>query len=961
MNPRNSHPAVRLGLLPAAIALALVPAFASAQDTQAAPAQETTTTLDRIEVTGSRIRRAELETAQPIITITREQIEQQGFLSVADMLQNLPSAGSPAISRADSLAAGENVGGYYIDLRNLGTERTLVLLNGKRLGVTTSGLQDLQQIPTSAIERIEVLGDGASAIYGSDAIAGVVNVITRRNFNGAEANAYIGQFDQGDGFKEAYDFTIGVSNDRASLTLSAEYVKEDPVYARDREFSSNTGPNFPNSAWSLISQNGVWLGNVNSAGDFTAPGCASGLCTLNPGEDPTDPNNYHDITNAERSNANEKMLLQTGTERRNVFITGDLQVTDNVRFRAELGYNERETFQQNAGYPFGYQTFGTLISEDSFFNPNPEAGDAYFFRRTWEVPRQTRSELDTLRVDLGLEGVLDFADKPWDWNVGFLSLRSDSNKYDTGNLFAPSVELALGPSYFNEATGRVECGSAAAPIAYGSSFGAGQCIPWNPLLPAGQEGQGSLSDPALQAFLFPEYHDIGRTETTIYSANLAGPLFTLPAGDLSMAVGLEHRKESGIFVPDAAIQAGLTSNLLAATTQGSYDVSEAYAEFDIPVLADAPFAQELTFNVASRYSDYSNFGETLNSKFSVRWRPVEDLLVRATYAEGFRAPSIDNLFGGTGSTYSFYTDPCSTGEAAAGSAACAADGVPEDYVQIGQGGVPCTTFPCQTGVAFLTGSNPDLTAEESESTTIGLVWSGVEGLDVTLDWWNYTIDNAIVAESPTGILDDCYVFGIQSQCDRVVRDADGVVVAVDLSLDNAGIIETEGYDLGVNYRFPESAAGKFRINWQTTYTSKYDTTADDEPGTPTFGNVGFAGLFRIRSNFGVNWERGDYSVSYTARYYSGIKEACSANFACSDPDHLDLQGNPDALNRLGSNTFHDLQFAVKLPWNATASIGANNITDHVGPILRTTPNSEFAYYGGFDIGRFWYMQYKQRF
>lgn len=175
MNLRTS--AVRLGLLPAGIAIALTPAFAAAQ--------ESTTTLDRIEITGSRIRSADVETQQPILTLDRQALEKQGLTSVADVLQNLTSAGSPAISRADALSSGEDVGGYYVDLRNLGAQRTLVLVNGKRLGASTSGLQDLSQIPMAAIERIEVLKDGASSIYGSDAIAGVVNVITRKRFDGA--------------------------------------------------------------------------------------------------------------------------------------------------------------------------------------------------------------------------------------------------------------------------------------------------------------------------------------------------------------------------------------------------------------------------------------------------------------------------------------------------------------------------------------------------------------------------------------------------------------------------------------------------------------------------------------------------------------------------------------------------------------------------------------------------------
>ena len=206
MNVRN--PAVRFGLLPAGIALALAPAFASAQEAKG------TTDLDRISVTGSRIRGASVETQQPILTMTRESLEKQGFSSVADVLNNLTSAGSPAISRSESLASGENVGGYYVDIRNLGAQRTLVLMNGKRLGATTAGYQDLSQIPMSAVERIEILKDGASSIYGSDAIAGVVNVITRKNFDGGEANVYVGQYGKGDGDTETYSMTLGARGER---------------------------------------------------------------------------------------------------------------------------------------------------------------------------------------------------------------------------------------------------------------------------------------------------------------------------------------------------------------------------------------------------------------------------------------------------------------------------------------------------------------------------------------------------------------------------------------------------------------------------------------------------------------------------------------------------------------------------------------------------------------------------
>ena len=930
---------------------------ARAQD--AAPAAQPTT-LDRIEVTGSRIPRAEIENEQPIITISRAQIEEQGFSSVADILQNLTSAGSPAISRAMALSSGEDVGGYYIDLRNLGPQRTLVLLNGKRLGVSTSSLQDLSQVPMSAIERIEVLKDGASSIYGSDAIAGVVNVITRRNFEGAEFNGYIGAYDEGEA-KQNYSVTMGASNDRGGITFSAEYAKDDPVYGKDREFSRyGNSPEIPYDGWSLVSQNGVWLfGNCEPTvlAEDNIP-----TCTLDKGSDPRNPDNYHGITESEFANANEQMMVQTGIERKSLFVSGYYDISDSIRFTTDIGYNRRTTDQQIAGYP-GQYYYG-LLSADSYFNPAP-GEDQQWFRRFWEVPRTTRSQLDTFRVTLGLEGTLEFGeDRLWNWDVGFLSNENTNNKQSHGDAYLPALQAAIGPSFFNTETGRVECGTAADPTPYGGSFGAGECIPFNPFLPFGEAGDGSLGNETLQTYLFPEFHDHGTTKTTDYTANLAGTLFSMPAGDLGLAVGVEHRREEGRFVPDAVNQSAQSTGLPATTTAGSYELDEAYVELEIPVLADLPGAKELTFNIASRYSDYSNFGDTINNKFQMRWRPMDGLLVRATYADGFRAPTINDLYGGTSGSYVFYIDPCAVGQPANGNAACTAAGVPADYVQIGQGGARCTSLPCQTGFQFTAGSNPNLTAETATSKTAGIVWSPTfaDGLTFNLDWYNVEIEQTIIADSVDNILRDCYIADIASRCEGVTRNPQGVITGMFFGLTNAGGLETEGYDFGVDYRIPETSFGQFTVNWQTSYTSKYDTRADNARETLWVGNVGFPGLFRIRSNLGLTWKKGDYSISYMARYYSGMKEACgSAPKPCDDPDHLDIYGAADPLNRTGSNTFSDLQFSVKLPWNATASLGANNIFDHYGPQMYSQPNSSFAYYGGFDIGRFWYMKYQQRF
>ena len=269
-----------------AISFALAVGAISTAATGVAFAQDQAqaTTLDRIEVTGSRIRQVDVENAAPVLTISRADIEKQGFQSVADILQNISAVGAPAISRAQPLSAGENVGGQFISMRNLGATRTLILVNGKRLGISTSGLQDISLIPTAAVERIEVLKDGASSIYGSDAIAGVVNIITRSNFEGATAQAYYGQYGEGDGETTRADFVMGFTGDRGSLTAAVEYRKEEEVMSGDRPYSAfPQGQWHPTRGWTTVSQWGV----------INLPAALGGNRVLNTGADWRNINNYH--------------------------------------------------------------------------------------------------------------------------------------------------------------------------------------------------------------------------------------------------------------------------------------------------------------------------------------------------------------------------------------------------------------------------------------------------------------------------------------------------------------------------------------------------------------------------------------------------------------------------------------------------------------------------------------------
>ncbi|MDH5822143.1 TonB-dependent receptor [Luteimonas sp. RD2P54] len=965
-----SHAVHHALLAGAALGLTALPSgVAGAQEAEA-------TTLDRIEVTGSRIRQVDIETAQPVLSISRQDIENQGFQSVADILQNITAAGTPPLSRAAPLGAGEAAGGQAIDLRNLGAQRTLVLLNGKRLGVTTTGVQDISTIPAAMVERIEVLKDGASAVYGSDAMAGVVNIITRTNYEGIQGSVYFGQYSEGDGAVEKYDFVMGASNDRGSITIGAEYAKEDDVWMRDRPFSATPlGDRHPTLSWTPVGQYGGFVSNPSQAlpnVTYPAPTDTNPDSTvrvvLRPGGDANNPADYinQQLGTVHTSNYVEQMHLRTPLERKSLFVDGSYEITDSIRLRSNMLYSNRISDRQIAGYPYQAASFGTPMSADSYFNPlDEDIGN--WWRRPWEVPRTSTSDVTTWRFGAALEGSFQVGERYFDWDVGALYNQNKVIQSSFGNLNLANVQAAVGPSFMNDA-GQVQCGTPDDPIAFTA------CIPWNPFLAYGEAGPGSLDDQALQNFLFQREHSTGETETTIYTANLTGGLFELPAGEMSFAVGVETRKEEGEFIPDALSVSGGSTNLGARPTRGSYTEDSVYGELYVPILMGVTGAQELSLNLSSRYSEFDTFGDTLNSKFGIKWKPIDDLLVRATWAQGFRAPNIANLYGGGSQTFASFTDPCDTVYGASATdtavrARCAQDIANADtYRQLQQGFVPTETASAQTPLAFFSGAgNPNLEPEESTSTTVGFVWSPgfAEGLSMNVDWWEIEIDNTIVLDTPTQMLDDCYIENIASRCTTFTRDpVTGIVNNMNFGSRNAGYVEVEGFDFGAAYRI-DTGYGRFGVDLQNTYTVRNEFKSDDVSEFTTQANS-FGGNFRLRSNLNLTWEQGDFGASWAMRYHSAMKEECLDAEAfpgeCSDPDYI--AANPSQsgpTNRTGSVTFNDVQLRWSAPWNATISVGANNVFDRYGPPMYSAPNSNTNYYGGFDIGRFVYMKYQQRF
>ncbi|HEV7776444.1 MAG TPA: TonB-dependent receptor [Luteibacter sp.] len=945
-------------VLVTALATCLLAGSAFAQD--AAPADQAPAkaqNLDTITVTGSRIRSVDVETAQPVFSLSREDIQKQGYVSVGEILSHITASGSPAYSKSASLTSNTYAGGSYIELRGLGFARTLVLVDGRRWGTNADGFTDLDSIPSAIIERIDVLKDGASAIYGSDAIAGVVNIITRSNYEGAEANAYYGKYGQGDGTTQQYDFTWGKKLGKLSYVFSGTYAKDSPVWARDRDFSATPlGPRHPTEGLSAFGPGGLILNGPNDDS-----------LKLNPGGNPTNLADYHSYTSADNFDANQQMMLLNSSKRKSLFGKVNYAITDDVSFRADAAYTERTADIQIAGYPLGTSNTGVVLDKDSYYNPlgsqqgYADPTDVQFLRRGVESPRITKNTVQTYRVGAGLEGAFQAADRNFNWDFGGFFNKNKGDVFGTGNYNLLNLAQGLGPS-FMDTDGTVKCGRPGAIVA--------GCTPVNIL-----SGAGGINQP-MHDYIGVNTNGTYGTLTSGFSANITGDVVQLPAGMMQFAAGVEYRRESGYNRPDSFSQTGNSTDLASDSSSGSYNTKEAYAELNIPVLADLPGAKLLSFDLASRYSKYSTFGSTTNNKFGLQWKPIDDLLVRGSISEGFRSPTINDLYGGQSQTFDSYTDPCDAnfGAVASGNAnaiaKCAAAGLPANFHQTDAAGKPVDAADSQSTTPFLSGSNDKLKPETSLSKTLGLVYSPsfIDGFNVSLDWYNIRIKNEISSISSNDVLDDCYLRNIASACASFSRDASGQVVNLTHTLTNRGQLETEGYDFNATYRLPKFSIGEFRVSVDTNYVSKYN----ENPGgdSPVIYDAGQYATWRVRSNANLDWNYGNWGATWGVRYYSGLKEDCSFDLTggpeCNLPDYVTPGVGVTPKRQVGAITFNDLSVRWMAPWNGTFSVGANNVFNRKGPIFytassNTSGNSSFVYNPSYDNGRFFYVRYNQKF
>ena len=947
--------------------------------------------------TGTRVKRGDGESVQPLLVIRRSDLEKSGLSSLGDVLQRLPVAGASINTQFNSGGDGSTT----IDLRNLGAQRTLVLLNGRRWVPGLGGAVDLNTIPTAIIESVEVLKDGASAVYGSDAIAGVINVITRSDFDGATMSGFYGENSEGDGTRYSADFTIGASSDRGNVTLSAGFVKEEPIRAGDREISAI--PNFgldPLATGSSTTPFGRYGLTANGRG-FDANGrpVAGGTFrATNSGAQPGATNSlgqfraYNDASDA--YNFAPENYLVTPQERASIFATGRYDLADWVQFNAHMMFNQRQSKQELAAMPVGLGLAGSGLGatiQPTATNPyNPWGQTVTLIQRRFNEagPRVFAQDVDTFRFGGGFTGAFELGDRYFDWEAGMSFSENDQNDSTRGLFNLARIRNALTAFDADPGAGfDPRCGTpgpnAANPL-QGASLIAG-CVPLNIF-----GGPGSITRPMINYITFTAKDKIN-TQTRNYFANLSGVVAELPAGDLGIAVGYEYRNERGFDDPDAIIAAGETTGNSRNPTNGSYALDEFYGEAQIPILRDAAFAEILELRVAGRYSDYTNFGDTTNFSSGFQWKPIADLKIRGNYNEGFRAPTILELFRGQAGGVSVLQDPCSLEsrpfQAPQTVRNClnpfpgSPGTVPAAYQQSGR---PFTT---------LSGGEAGLAPESSRGHQLGLDYrpAAWPDLSLSLDWWKIEIDDIIGnGRSPSALLLACYRDQDLSACERVRRDpVTGEPIAFRATAENLGSGEIEGVDVGAAYRLPEFDVGQFDLRLDATYFIKeefqnlaYNPTApySYHLNNPVLSSVGLysgraTSTHRLKANFTVDWALGDWSASWKMRFVSRMVEACPAIYVqlsdiCTQESlrtapFQRVAGGPFAdqalpRNDIGGVTYYDLSVAYSTPLDSVVRVGINNAFDKEPPLA--TSASVNSYDPSYDVpGRFWYLQYTQRF
>ncbi len=823
-------------------------------------ANEEAKDVERIEVTGSRIKRTDMEGPSPVQSITSADISNMGYDNLQQLLERMPAAGSGTFSTRNNSQDSTANGAAAVSLRGLGPDATLVLINGRRVAISafaesiTNSFVDINNIPVSAIERIDILKDGASAIYGSDAVAGVVNIILKRDFDGVEINLGYGGTD-GPNYEETTGSLVwGSTSEKSSSSIILDYYKNTTL-SGDEMGRFGTANQSPYGGMDFRSSRGF-------PGYFYVDKDNDGIR-----EKTIDPD-----CPADRATSSGSCLFDYGpygltipaAERVGAIAQFDYRFSNDVTGFLEVAVQHNSSEAGGAPTPLD-EDAGLTVPGTHPNNPWDMDIDIGRFRPVDSNPRRWDIESDTMRMVAGLRG--EIAD--WSWEAAAQKGRSKSIQ---------SGDNSMGWVRVDRLQEQINLGN------------------YNPF--GGVYNSQAVIDEITTSLVRQ-----GESHMTSFDASISGEAFEFNNAMVMMAAGIEYREEDVSDVPDQQFQRGLIFGTESVSAAAERDQWAAYVEFSIPVNDD------LELQLAGRYDDYSDFGNTANPKVAMRWTPSDDITVRGSWAQGFRAPSLAQIGLGPSEKSVFFIDEFRCAET----------------------GLDCD--PLDYNVVFA--GNSELDAEESESWNLGFFWAPSSDLGVGFDIWGITQDNKI-AEQEFGLVYEQECANQNSTvCVRLPPQAGqslGVIQKINNTFKNLSSQETSGIDISANYTLDLADMGDLKFNLEWAHMLNFER--DD---------VDYTGEYRYPENrwmLSSTWAKDAFSASVNLSYIGEFEDTPDFDFN----GKIDVEENKSRM--VDSQALLDVQAGYQMTDNSRIVLGINNLFDEEPPFAIGDGDGDLYGYAG---------------
>lgn len=906
---------------------------------------------EKIVITGSRIPRNELSQPSPIVTIDSSEIKKFGTTDLASMLSELAAVAATNTLQGNS-GSNAAAGTSSANLRNLGAARTLTLINGKRhvAGSPGSAQVDLTTIPASLVERVDIITGGQSAIYGSDAVTGVINVILKENFEGFEVNVAGAKSTESVGagngtvnLLAGADYADGKGN--VTFFAGREYIEE--VMSRDLQHLQNYGtianpldggeedgipdrltvpyvgseminrwgvinPFGPDSArWTFQDDGTPFLQQTRDGTNSFAFGNFPGGC-------PTcffteDYENFLPLS--------QKMHVGSTT---------NYNFNDNVQFYGEFKYVRAEIEQQfQPSFRFGNIDINVVDNpylDGGLRTTLLNAGQttvsmAKFFD---ELGNRSADNLrETFRVVAGLKGYFELSETEIDYDLYYVNGKTNNRRRTLNDLIPDNLVAAL-DAVIDPATGQAACRSqvpSAQPAGYTdpAAINGDQCVPYNPF------GFRAASTAAMD-YVSADVTREDEISQEFYGASFlldTGEFLNLPGGPIGIAFGFEEREEYSETITDSLTKSGILANAATPDEFGGYDVTDTYLELQFPILEGLTGAHELTLDVAGRRADYSSAGRADTWKVGLLYAPIEDIRIRGTVGEAIRAPNINEAFSPNSPGFANVSDPCDADNVNNDPdrpANCAALGIPANF-----------QANDNVSINIISGGNPDLTPEVSDSSTIGIVWTPtfLEDFAMTLDTYSIDIEDAILFVDPQDIANNCVgsASGLDANfCAQVDRDpTTNDITLIRSGFVNASFLKTEGIETNISYIFDLGDMGTLNSN---LFISKLDLYQEfpfqNLPDSDQ--SQGEVGLPEYQARLNLNWNMDDLTVSWTSRFVDR-----SARFDTSPPPEDTSEPEDISPSFIGSITTHDISANYNFSSDISVFAGIRNVGNKLPP------------------------------